>query len=100
MFAKVVFAHWKELLTAAYIGSFVLVLTAYFVFLIEHEVNNQFASMADSVWWTFITFYRYCVLYCTVLYCIALYCTVLYWTVLYCTVLHCTVQGRQLNNLL
>ena len=58
MFATVVLAHWKELLSAAYIGSIILVLTAWFVFMMEQqEKDTKFLSMADSLWWAFITFY-------------------------------------------
>ena len=60
MFAKVVSGHWKELLSAAYIGSIILVLTAFFVFLMEQDdEGTAFKSMGDALWWAFITFYRY-----------------------------------------
>ena len=59
MFAKVVHSHWKELLSAAYIGSIILLLTAFFVFLLEQEMDDEtnFTSMGDALWWAFITFY-------------------------------------------
>ena len=59
MFATVVTAHWKELLTAVYIGSICLILTAFFIYMIEQrDEETKFESMADSMWWAFITFYR------------------------------------------
>ena len=41
MFAHVVHFHWKELLSAAYIGSIVLLLTAFAVFLLEQGLDNE-----------------------------------------------------------
>ena len=51
--------HLKELLSAAYIGSIILLLTALVIFLIEQHLDNEtnFASMGDALWWAFITFY-------------------------------------------
>ena len=57
MFAHVVHFHWKELLSAAYIGSIVLLLTAFAVFLLEQGLDNEtsYETMGDALWWAFIT---------------------------------------------
>ena len=74
MCATVVHSHWKvsstqilfskthtfkELLSVVYIGSILLLLTAFAVFLLEQELDKEtkFASMGDALWWAFITFY-------------------------------------------
>ena len=59
MFANVVHFHWKELLSAAYIGSIVLLLTAFAVFLLEQGLDDEtsYQTMGDALWWAFITFY-------------------------------------------
>ena len=57
MFANVVHFHWKELLSAAYIGSIVLLLTAFAVFLLEQGLDDEtsYETMGDALWWVFIT---------------------------------------------
>ena len=57
MFANVVHFHWKELLSAAYIGSIVLLLTAFAVFLLEQGLDDEtsYETMGDALWWAFIT---------------------------------------------
>ena len=57
MFANVVHFHWKELLSAAYIGSIVLLLPAFAVFLLEQGLDDEtsYETMGDALWWDFIT---------------------------------------------
>ena len=67
MFANVVHFHWKELLSAAYIGSIVLLLTAFAVFLLEQGLDDEtsYETMGDALWWDFITFYITFITYIT-----------------------------------
>ena len=57
LLGRVVFSHWHELVSSAYIASILLLLTSFVVFKAETLANSQFATWADSIWWTFITFY-------------------------------------------
>ena len=57
LLGRVVFSHWHELISSAYIASIILLLTSFVVFKAETLANSQFATWADSIWWTFITFY-------------------------------------------
>ena len=67
MFANVVHFHWKELLSAAYIGSIVLLLTAFAVFLLEQGLDDEtsYETMGDALWWASITFYITFITYIT-----------------------------------
>uniref|UniRef100_A0AAY4CKS2 Potassium voltage-gated channel, KQT-like subfamily, member 5a n=1 Tax=Denticeps clupeoides TaxID=299321 RepID=A0AAY4CKS2_9TELE len=55
LLGSVVYAHSKELVTAWYIGFLVLIFSSFLVYLVEKEVNNQFATYADALWWGTIT---------------------------------------------
>ena len=52
-------SNWKELLSTAYIGSIILLLTAFVIFLLEQHLDDEtnFHSMGQALWWAFITFY-------------------------------------------
>lgn len=41
----------QELVTAWYIGFLVLIFSSFLVYLVEKEVNKQFATYADALWW-------------------------------------------------
>ncbi|MGH0171981.1 UNVERIFIED_CONTAM: hypothetical protein FKN15_062478 [Acipenser sinensis] len=55
LLGSVVYAHSKELITAWYIGFLVLIFASFLVYLAEKEVNLEFATYADSLWWGTIT---------------------------------------------
>ncbi|XP_058855333.1 potassium voltage-gated channel subfamily KQT member 4-like [Acipenser ruthenus] len=55
LLGSVVYAHSKELITAWYIGFLVLIFASFLVYLAEKEVNTEFATYADSLWWGTIT---------------------------------------------
>ncbi|XP_065152758.1 potassium voltage-gated channel subfamily KQT member 5 isoform X8 [Paramisgurnus dabryanus] len=55
LLGSVVYAHSKELVTAWYIGFLVLIFSSFLVYLVEKEINKQFATYADALWWGTIT---------------------------------------------
>ncbi|XP_051792287.1 potassium voltage-gated channel subfamily KQT member 4-like isoform X5 [Erpetoichthys calabaricus] len=55
LLGSVVYAHSKELITAWYIGFLVLIFASFLVYLAEKDVNTEFATYADSLWWGMIT---------------------------------------------
>ncbi|MBN3307542.1 potassium voltage-gated channel subfamily KQT member 4 [Amia ocellicauda] len=55
LLGSVVYAHSKELITAWYIGFLVLIFASFLVYLAEKDVNNEFSTYADSLWWGTIT---------------------------------------------
>ncbi|XP_072561667.1 potassium voltage-gated channel subfamily KQT member 4 isoform X3 [Paramormyrops kingsleyae] len=55
LLGSVVYAHSKELITAWYIGFLVLIFASFLVYLAEKEVNTEFSTYADSLWWGTIT---------------------------------------------
>ncbi|XP_023140885.1 potassium voltage-gated channel subfamily KQT member 4 isoform X6 [Amphiprion ocellaris] len=55
LLGSVVYAHSKELITAWYIGFLVLIFASFLVYLAEKDVNTDFNTYADSLWWGTIT---------------------------------------------
>ncbi|KAM3858662.1 potassium voltage-gated channel subfamily KQT member 4 [Diretmus argenteus] len=55
LLGSVVYAHSKELITAWYIGFLVLIFASFLVYLAEKDVNPDFNTYADSLWWGTIT---------------------------------------------
>ncbi|XP_053718340.1 potassium voltage-gated channel subfamily KQT member 4 isoform X6 [Synchiropus splendidus] len=55
LLGSVVYAHSKELITAWYIGFLVLIFASFLVYLAEKDVNSDFYTYADSLWWGTIT---------------------------------------------
>ncbi|XP_063042166.1 potassium voltage-gated channel subfamily KQT member 4 [Engraulis encrasicolus] len=55
LLGSVVYAHSKELITAWYIGFLVLIFASFLVYLAEKDVNTEFSTYADSLWWGTIT---------------------------------------------
>ncbi|XP_076864979.1 potassium voltage-gated channel subfamily KQT member 4 isoform X2 [Brachyhypopomus gauderio] len=55
LLGSVVYAHSKELITAWYIGFLVLIFASFLVYLAEKDVNPEFSTYADSLWWGTIT---------------------------------------------
>ncbi|MGH0151275.1 UNVERIFIED_CONTAM: hypothetical protein FKN15_059133 [Acipenser sinensis] len=55
LLGSVVYAHSKELVTAWYIGFLVLIFSSFLVYLVEKDVNSQFSTYADALWWGTIT---------------------------------------------
>ncbi|CAL8397900.1 unnamed protein product, partial [Gadus morhua 'NCC'] len=55
LLGSVVYAHSKELITAWYIGFLVLIFASFLVYLAEKDVNPDFHTYADSLWWGTIT---------------------------------------------
>uniref|UniRef100_A0AAY4EJU1 Potassium voltage-gated channel subfamily Q member 4 n=1 Tax=Denticeps clupeoides TaxID=299321 RepID=A0AAY4EJU1_9TELE len=55
LLGSVVYAHSKELITAWYIGFLVLIFASFLVYLAEKDINNEFSTYADSLWWGTIT---------------------------------------------
>uniref|UniRef100_A0A4W4FX08 Potassium voltage-gated channel subfamily Q member 4 n=1 Tax=Electrophorus electricus TaxID=8005 RepID=A0A4W4FX08_ELEEL len=55
LLGSVVYAHSKELITAWYIGFLVLIFASFLVYLAEKDVNPEFTTYADSLWWGTIT---------------------------------------------
>ncbi|XP_030012650.1 potassium voltage-gated channel subfamily KQT member 5 [Sphaeramia orbicularis] len=55
LLGSVVYAHSKELVTAWYIGFLVLIFSSFMVYLVEKELNKEFATYADALWWGTIT---------------------------------------------
>ncbi|XP_031418115.1 potassium voltage-gated channel subfamily KQT member 5 [Clupea harengus] len=55
LLGSVVYAHSKELVTAWYIGFLVLIFSSFLVYLVEKELNTEFATYADALWWGTIT---------------------------------------------
>ncbi|KAF0024799.1 hypothetical protein F2P81_023601 [Scophthalmus maximus] len=51
LLGSVVYAHSKELITAWYIGFLVLIFASFLVYLAEKDVNSDFNTYADSLWW-------------------------------------------------
>uniref|UniRef100_A0A4W3JT75 Potassium voltage-gated channel subfamily Q member 4 n=1 Tax=Callorhinchus milii TaxID=7868 RepID=A0A4W3JT75_CALMI len=51
LLGSVVYAHSKELITAWYIGFLVLIFSSFLVYLAEKDVNKDFTTYADSLWW-------------------------------------------------
>ncbi|KAA8583541.1 hypothetical protein FQN60_014749 [Etheostoma spectabile] len=51
LLGSVVYAHSKELVTAWYIGFLVLIFSSFLVYLVEKELNQEFATYADALWW-------------------------------------------------
>lgn len=41
----------QELITAWYIGFLVLIFASFLVYLAEKDVNTDFSTYADSLWW-------------------------------------------------
>ncbi|XP_058241704.1 potassium voltage-gated channel subfamily KQT member 5 isoform X4 [Hemibagrus wyckioides] len=55
LLGSVVYAHSKELITAWYIGFLVLIFSSFLVYLVEKDINKQFTTYADALWWGTIT---------------------------------------------
>uniref|UniRef100_H3CBZ0 Potassium voltage-gated channel subfamily Q member 4 n=1 Tax=Tetraodon nigroviridis TaxID=99883 RepID=H3CBZ0_TETNG len=55
LLGSVVYAHSKELITAWYIGFLVLIFASFLVYLAEKDINTDFSTYADSLWWGTIT---------------------------------------------
>uniref|UniRef100_A0A8C7XA78 Potassium voltage-gated channel subfamily Q member 4 n=1 Tax=Oryzias sinensis TaxID=183150 RepID=A0A8C7XA78_9TELE len=55
LLGSVVYAHSKELITAWYIGFLVLIFASFLVYLAEKDINSDFGTYADSLWWGTIT---------------------------------------------
>ncbi|XP_015227885.1 PREDICTED: potassium voltage-gated channel subfamily KQT member 4 isoform X4 [Cyprinodon variegatus] len=55
LLGSVVYAHSKELITAWYIGFLVLIFASFLVYLAEKDINSDFVTYADSLWWGTIT---------------------------------------------
>eukprot|EP00063_Salmo_salar_P059059 XP_014033894.1 PREDICTED: potassium voltage-gated channel subfamily KQT member 4-like [Salmo salar] len=55
LLGSVVYAHSQELITAWYIGFLVLIFASFLVYLAEKDVNTEFNTYADSLWWGTIT---------------------------------------------
>ncbi|XP_039977821.1 potassium voltage-gated channel subfamily KQT member 4 [Xiphias gladius] len=55
LLGSVVYAHSKELITAWYIGFLVLIFASFLVYLAEKDINSDFYTYADSLWWGTIT---------------------------------------------
>ncbi|XP_017319849.1 potassium voltage-gated channel subfamily KQT member 4 isoform X12 [Ictalurus punctatus] len=55
LLGSVVYAHSKELVTAWYIGFLVLIFSSFLVYLVEKDLNTQFNTYADALWWGTIT---------------------------------------------
>ncbi|XP_035284325.1 potassium voltage-gated channel subfamily KQT member 4 isoform X1 [Anguilla anguilla] len=55
LLGSVVYAHSKELITAWYIGFLVLIFASFLVYLAEKDINTEFTTYADSLWWGTIT---------------------------------------------
>ncbi|KAJ8395792.1 hypothetical protein AAFF_G00028390 [Aldrovandia affinis] len=55
LLGSVVYAHSKELITAWYIGFLVLIFASFLVYLAEKDINTEFNTYADSLWWGTIT---------------------------------------------
>nr|XP_046273880.1 potassium voltage-gated channel subfamily KQT member 4 isoform X1 [Scatophagus argus] len=55
LLGSVVYAHSKELITAWYIGFLVLIFASFLVYLAEKDINTDFNTYADSLWWGTIT---------------------------------------------
>ncbi|KAK3511701.1 hypothetical protein QTP70_014532 [Hemibagrus guttatus] len=55
LLGSVVYAHSKELVTAWYIGFLVLIFASFLVYLAEKDINTEFSTYADSLWWGTIT---------------------------------------------
>ncbi|KAI1901852.1 hypothetical protein AGOR_G00038650 [Albula goreensis] len=51
LLGSVVYAHSKELITAWYIGFLVLIFASFLVYLAEKDINTEFNTYADSLWW-------------------------------------------------
>ncbi|CAD7012633.1 unnamed protein product [Ceratitis capitata] len=55
LLGSVVYAHRQELITSVYIGFLGLTFSAFLVYLVEREVNEQFSNFAKAMWWGVIT---------------------------------------------
>uniref|UniRef100_A0A8D3A177 Potassium voltage-gated channel, KQT-like subfamily, member 2a n=1 Tax=Scophthalmus maximus TaxID=52904 RepID=A0A8D3A177_SCOMX len=55
LLGSVVYAHSKELITAWYIGFLCLILASFLVYSVEKEINDEFETYADALWWGLIT---------------------------------------------
>ncbi|KAI5629120.1 potassium voltage-gated channel subfamily KQT member 5 isoform X1 [Silurus asotus] len=55
LLGSVVYAHSKELVTAWYIGFLVLIFASFLVYLVEKDINREFSTYADALWWGTIT---------------------------------------------
>ncbi|TSK17968.1 Potassium voltage-gated channel subfamily KQT member 5 [Bagarius yarrelli] len=55
LLGSVVYAHSKELVTAWYIGFLVLIFASFLVYLVEKDLNKEFSTYADALWWGTIT---------------------------------------------
>ncbi|XP_040008992.1 potassium voltage-gated channel subfamily KQT member 2-like isoform X2 [Xiphias gladius] len=55
LLGSVVYAHSKELITAWYIGFLCLILASFLVYSVEKELNDEFETYADALWWGLIT---------------------------------------------
>ncbi|XP_067382569.1 potassium voltage-gated channel, KQT-like subfamily, member 2a isoform X3 [Channa argus] len=55
LLGSVVYAHSKELITAWYIGFLCLILASFLVYSVEKELNDEFETYADALWWGLVT---------------------------------------------
>ncbi|XP_053965392.1 potassium voltage-gated channel subfamily KQT member 5-like isoform X1 [Anastrepha ludens] len=55
LLGSVVYAHRQELLTSVYIGFLGLTFSAFLVYLVERDVNEQFSNFGKALWWGVIT---------------------------------------------
>ncbi|XP_017473578.1 PREDICTED: potassium voltage-gated channel subfamily KQT member 4-like [Rhagoletis zephyria] len=55
LLGSVVYAHRQELITSVYIGFLGLTFSAFLVYLVERDVNEQFSNFAKALWWGVIT---------------------------------------------
>ncbi|XP_047501390.1 potassium voltage-gated channel subfamily KQT member 1-like isoform X4 [Penaeus chinensis] len=55
LLGSVVYAHRQELLTTVYIGFLGLIFSSFLVYLVEKDINDNFKTFPDALWWGVIT---------------------------------------------
>jgi len=55
LLGSVVYAHRQELITTIYIGFLGLIFSSFVIYLVEKDVNDNFQSLPDALWWGVIT---------------------------------------------
>ncbi|XP_042881024.1 potassium voltage-gated channel subfamily KQT member 1-like isoform X7 [Penaeus japonicus] len=55
LLGSVVYAHRQELLTTLYIGFLGLIFSSFLVYLVEKDINENFRTFPDALWWGVIT---------------------------------------------
>lgn len=48
----------QELITAWYIGFLVLIFASFLVYLAEKDINSDFGTYADSLWWGTVSMHQ------------------------------------------